>query len=249
MRQKKSKSAPRPEVTGDEILYRLTQVDEETREAVLDKISPAGNWSMPGVPILEAPPPLYPSWRDYIERTTSRERLTWCREKAKKANRKRLLSNVPQYKLSAAEVWEAMLLNRGRCTYCGSLAVEKKPFDPALRERTPWAPVGRRVGTLGHKTSRFHGGDNHPDNICWACMWCNTWVSERKRGATDHGGLYPADDGELPADAVIAPARKPTRLSEVEHEVEPNIWEMTGVEPGDGSYAVEYMMRRLFGPE
>jgi hypothetical protein len=87
-----------------------------------------------------------------------------------------------------------------------------------LRERTPWAPVGRRIGTLGHKLSRFHAGGNHPDNLCWACMWCNTWVSERTMGALDHGGLYPPEDGEIPVDALIAPSRKPRRQSEPEYE-------------------------------
>jgi hypothetical protein len=41
---------------------------------------------------------------------------------------------------------------------------------------------------------RFDGGDNNLSNLSWACLWCNTWPSERKHRASDHGGFYPAED-------------------------------------------------------
>jgi len=29
----------------------------------------------------------------------------------------------------------------------------------------------------------------------WSCLWCNTWKSERRVGAADHGGHYPKQPG------------------------------------------------------
>jgi hypothetical protein len=57
----------------------------------------------------------------------------------------------------------------------------------------PWASIGRRIGSLGHVISRLHGGTNRLENLAWPCLWCNTWQSERRPGATDHGGLFPDD--------------------------------------------------------
>ena len=42
--------------------------------------------------------------------------------------------------------------------------------------------------------ARFNGGSNAPGNLTWACLWCNTWPSERRPGATDHGGIQPIHD-------------------------------------------------------
>jgi hypothetical protein len=54
----------------------------------------------------------------------------------------------------------------------------------------PWDMVGRRIGSLGHQISRFNGGDNTRENLVWSCLWCNTWLGERRPGATDHGGYF-----------------------------------------------------------
>jgi hypothetical protein len=67
--------------------------------------------------------------------------------------------------------------------YCGSLAVEHKP------KGAPWGHVGRRIGSLDHLIARIHGGTNTLDNLGWCCLWCNTWTSERRTGATDHGAV------------------------------------------------------------
>jgi hypothetical protein len=47
---------------------------------------------------------------------------------------------------------------RGRCSHCGSLAVEGLPVRKdggAL----PWGHYGRRIGSLGHNKAPFAGGD------------------------------------------------------------------------------------------
>src|SRR5689334_13713521 len=47
--------------------------------------------------------PLYSSWRDYLERTTVAQRWAWCVQKAKTANRTRLMSAAVQVKLTAED--------------------------------------------------------------------------------------------------------------------------------------------------
>lgn len=74
--------------------------------------------------------------------------------------------------------------------HCGSLAVEKRP-STATGQPLPWDAVGRRIGSLGHRIARFNRGTNALSNLCWSCLWCNTWPDDRKRGATDHGGWHP----------------------------------------------------------
>ncbi len=84
-----------------------------------------------------------------------------------------------------ADVLEAAL---GRCRYCGSLAVEGRP-SAANGGPAPWEHVGRRIGSLDHPVSLVLGGRNHITNLAWSCLWCNTWGSERRWGATDHGAI------------------------------------------------------------
>jgi hypothetical protein len=97
------------------------------------------------------------------------------------------MSGPPDCTITAADVGEVLQSVKGRCEHCGSLAVEKRPSGPDGRP-TPWAPVGRRIGSLGHRVARFNGGSNSITNLCWSCLWCNTWPTERRPGATDHGG-------------------------------------------------------------
>jgi hypothetical protein len=137
---------------------------------------------------VDPPPPVYHSWGEYLQVTSAAERLQWCRAKAKIANRTRLMSGAPERKITANEVWTILEATEGRCAYCGSLAVERRPSGPEGRP-IPWARIGRRIGSLGHRLARFHGGANNPANLCWSCLWCNTWPTERRPGATDHGGL------------------------------------------------------------
>ncbi|GAA0930896.1 hypothetical protein [Virgisporangium aurantiacum] len=136
----------------------------------------------------EPPAPTFISWDNYLAATTVDHRLRWCRAKVKTANRRRLMSGPSDRKITAAEVWSILEHAKGRCAHCGSLAVELRPSGPNGRP-TAWGSIGRRIGSLGHSLARFNGGQNNPDNLCWSCLWCNTWPSERHNGATDHGGI------------------------------------------------------------
>lgn len=136
--------------------------------------------------------PAYASWKDFLERTTPAARMAWCRAKAKKANQPRLMSGVPATKITAEDVYRVLEAAQGRCEHCKSLAVEKRP-STAKGQPLPWDHVGRRIGSLGHRVARFNKGKNTPANLCWSCMWCNTWPDERRRGAADHGGWYPEE--------------------------------------------------------
>jgi hypothetical protein len=137
-----------------------------------------------------AEPPVYASWEDFVSRTTPAQRMAWCRAKAKKANRPRLMSGPPDVKIKGEDVWAVLKAAGGRCEYCGSLAVENRPSAPSGKP-LPWVQVGRRIGSLGHRVARFSGGSNARDNLSWACLRCNTWPQERRPGATDYGGIQP----------------------------------------------------------
>lgn len=150
-----------------------------------------GNLKPRGAPITEtvsAPSPIYTSWDDYLSKTTNEERLQWCRKKAKKANQARLMSGKPTRRITGEDVLKVLIDAQGRCKYCGSLAVELRPSTPSGTP-LPWAPVGRRIGSLGHNKARIHGGGNELDNLSWCCLWCNTWQEERRPGALDHGAI------------------------------------------------------------
>ena len=131
-------------------------------------------------------PALYVSWGDYLAKSTERDRLRWCAGKAKRANRR-----APEHdgtRLTAGIVWGVLSAAEGRCRYCGSLAVEGCPTraDGGL---LPWEPIGRRIGSLEHLRGRAYGGTSERGNLAWSCLWCNTWPTERIRGATDHGAI------------------------------------------------------------
>jgi hypothetical protein len=153
---------------------------------------PAMPWQMPGKKLRPTPPPVFFSWADYLARTAPAERMTKCRSLANKANKKRLLSETPKFRLTAQDVWTIIEAAQGRCSHCGSLAVENRPSSPTGAPQ-PWAQVGRRIGSLEHVKRRFEGGDNDLSNLAWACLWCNTWPSERRPLAADYGGYYPSD--------------------------------------------------------
>lgn len=148
-------------------------------------------WQMPGVATARPGPPVYVSWEDYLARTTKIQRMARCYAASKKANRKRLLSAPPEHRLTGPIVWKVIETARGRCVHCNSLAVENRPSDEKTGQPLAWAQVGRRVGSLEHVEWRMGGGDNELQNLAWSCLWCNTWPSERRRGATDHGGYFP----------------------------------------------------------
>ncbi len=147
-------------------------------------------WQLPGKRSLPTPPPIFLSWTDYLTQTSLTERMTRCLSIAKKANKKRLLSEAPKVRLTAQEVWTLIEAAKGRCAHCGSLAVENRPSS-STGAPLPWAQVGRRIGSLEHVKRRFEGGDNDVSNLAWVCLWCNTWPKERRRLAVDYGGYYP----------------------------------------------------------
>jgi hypothetical protein len=139
--------------------------------------------------------PLYRTFDQYLAGTTERERRAWCQMKAKRANRPRLMSGVPDVKLTADAVLNVFMEAQGRCAHCGSLAVENRPSNDKGHPM-PWDAVGRRIGSLDHSDTRVGGGSNAAGNMRWACLWCNTWPNQRIPGATDHGGIQ---DETLPA--------------------------------------------------
>jgi hypothetical protein len=176
--------------TFEELLRFAERLPPAEADALLARVRPA-----PRAPGLEAAgpvtgPPVYVSWEGFLDLTTSADRMAWCRNKAKRANRPRLMSGPPDVKITGADVWAVLEAAKGRCEYCGSLAIENRPSDPDGKP-LPWAQVGRRIGSLGHRVARFHGGSNSSDNLGWVCLWCNTWPQERRPGATDHGGIQP----------------------------------------------------------
>ncbi len=138
-----------------------------------------------------SPPAEFMSFNDWCVRTSVQEKRKYCQTRSQKANRKRLLSPKPTYNIKAWEVWHIIEDAKGRCAYCGSLAVEGRPSNEKGHP-IPWSNVGRRIGSLGHRTARFDGGGNEPDNLLWCCLWCNDWASQQRLpGSTNHGGYYP----------------------------------------------------------
>jgi len=98
------------------------------------------------------------------------------------------MSGRPAERLGWQDVWSVLEAAQGRCMYCGSLAVEDRPSKPNGAP-APWEQVGRRVGSLSHVTARIYSGTITPDNLGWACLWCNTWPSERVPESTDRGAI------------------------------------------------------------
>lgn len=157
--------------------------------------------------------PMFASWEDFLTRATGTQVRQMCHARTKKANAARLFSAAPERKLTARDVWDILAAARGRCVHCGSFCVERLPYDGSVK--LSWEQVGRRIGSVDHIASRVDGGGNKRENLAWACLWCNTWPSERQQGPTDHGGLYPPDDGDrrpLPRRGASA-SRRPTTTS------------------------------------
>lgn len=201
--------SPREAPTREELLNFARQLPPEEARELLARARPAPLAPEPdGGRVAGAP--LYASWEDFLNRTTPSERMAWCRAKASKANRPRLMSGPPDVRIVGSDVWAVLENARGRCEYCGSLAVENRP-STADGKPIGWAQVGRRIGSLGHRVARFNGGSNAPVNLSWACLWCNTWPDERRPGATDHGGIQPAEQ-QLQAQAGFPPDGHARRL-------------------------------------
>lgn len=142
----------------------------------------------------KTPPPKYSSWSEFLGnmRNEPSEAKKMCESRTNKANSERLMSPAPARRITAKDVWSILVKAQGRCIHCGSLAVERRP-SKSNGAPIRWEHIGRRIGSLEHLKARVDGGGNEPENLAWACLWCNTWKSERRPGATDHGGHYPAE--------------------------------------------------------
>ena len=119
----------------------------------------------------QAPPLLYESWSDYLAKTSEAERMRWCAKKAIRANtrNRRLHPMYEAVAITNKDVWTALEAARGRCVYCGSLALERKPV------RGRWEAMGRRIGSLEHMGSGR-------SVIAWCCLLCNSQPRFRPKG-------------------------------------------------------------------
>jgi hypothetical protein len=140
---------PREAPTLAELVDFARQLPADDAEALLAKARPAPPIPERGAATAPAGKPVYSSWEDYLVHTTASERMLWCRKKAERANRKRLMSGEPDVKLRGADVWAVLESARGCCEHCGSLAVENRPSTPKGQPAS-WEHVGRRIGSLGH---------------------------------------------------------------------------------------------------
>ena len=184
---------PREAPTLPELLEAVSALQPEQAAAILARAVPA---PLSPPPQSGAPPaPRFASWADFIAQTTPAERRAWCARKAKKANAPRLMSGSPSEKVGADDVWQVLAAARGRCAHCGSLAVENRPSRPDGAP-VPWDTVGRRIGSLATGSAGSTVADNTRENLVWSCLWCNTWLGERRPGGTDHGGYFPISDTE-----------------------------------------------------
>lgn len=146
--------------TYAELVEFAAGLPPEEAEALLARARP-----VPQAPESEAPgpapAPAYMSWEDFLARTTNAGRMAWCRKKATRANRPRLMSGEPDVKITGADVWAVLEAAKGRCEHCRSLAVESRPSG-LNGKPLPWTQVGRRIGSLGHRQARFNGGSTRP---------------------------------------------------------------------------------------
>ncbi len=160
---------------------------EEWRRIALESLEKKVS-AKPRVPAVVGAPK-YTSWDDYLAQVPEKDRRAWCAQKAKHTGRKREhLDGAAHPPASTEAVMRVMEKTRGRCKYCLSLALEKRPSGPDGRPAS-WDEVGRRIGSLDHIIPLVEGGDNSEENLAWCCLWCNTWPNERWPGATCHGAI------------------------------------------------------------
>lgn len=160
------------------------------------------------------PAPAYTSWGDYLTKISWIKLKRKCFDTAKRAGRKRSMSAAAKHQVSGLHVWQVMRDAQGRCTHCGSLAVEGRPSDPKNGSPVAWNHVGRRIGSLEHISARGRGGDNEFSNLAWSCLLCNNWITEHARtrgiswcGKPDFGAIYPnlrREPGNKKSDQILA---------------------------------------------
>lgn len=138
---------------------------------------------------MDLPPPKYTTFEAFLQSTPRALIRNWCTQKAKHANRYKVMPGVPVERINTEDVWNLLIQAKGRCHYCNSLAVEKAPTDPITGKTLPWEQVGRRIGSVDHVIARLDSGRNHMSNLVWCCHWCNTHPSQRIKNAKDYGAV------------------------------------------------------------
>ncbi|MDQ2873546.1 MAG: hypothetical protein M3Y33_01415 [Actinomycetota bacterium] len=99
-------------------------------------------------------PPRYESWEHYLASTTPAERRAMCAPRTKKANAARLMSAAPERRVIADDVWRIVEAAKGRCAHCGSLCLEKPPYDPVSKKKLPW---GMSAGGSAASRTSYRG--------------------------------------------------------------------------------------------
>src|ERR1700693_55829 len=91
--------------TREEILKFAAGLAPDEAAALLSRARPAPRVPEPEAAGAAAGPPAYASWEACLDRTTPAARMAWCRKKAMRANRPRLMSGPPDVKITGADVW------------------------------------------------------------------------------------------------------------------------------------------------
>lgn len=142
--------------------------------------------------------PIYTSWADWCVRTGVTDKRERCRRLTGSANRFRADSGFPRIRLEQWGVWGILKAAKGRCHYCGSLALENRPAAYG-GPMNGWDSIGRRCASIDHVLERMKGGDNDLDNLVWCCMSCNSGERPSSRSEWDpkaNGGYYPDEPGD-----------------------------------------------------
>src|SRR5882757_5196540 len=106
--------------TREEVLRFAGGLAPDEAAALLARTRPAPRVPEPEAAGSAAGPQAYASWEDFLDRTTPAVRMAWCRKKAMRANRSRLMSGAPDVKITGADVRAVLETARGQCEYCGS---------------------------------------------------------------------------------------------------------------------------------
>lgn len=132
---------PREAPTMAEIIAFAEQLPADEAKTLLSRVHPAP--LTPSADSMTAPAeePLYTSWEDYLAQTTVAERMTWCRGKAKRANRKRLMSDEPDVKLRGEDVWAVLEMAQGDVSSAGRWQWKTDLRLPPVRQH-----LGRTLG-------------------------------------------------------------------------------------------------------
>lgn len=165
--------AEREAPTLNELRAAVSRLPPDQVQKIMARATPRP--AMPPPSSGEPTPVLYTSWEDYLTRTTPAERRRWCAAKAAKANSFRLMSGRPETTISADDVLAVLEKTHGRCAYCGSLSVERRP--PGL-----WGDVGRASDPSATGLRASTAAQMSLANLAWCCMWCNTWPEDRIQG-------------------------------------------------------------------